>query len=194
MPQAGRDAITIGAELVMTLQTIVARRLPPGAGAVVSVTEFVTDGQRNVLPGHAILKGDVRARSPEDREQIERLMRQIAQGIASAHGVEIGFDFRTEFIETINAETPTKAVIRVAEQTGLTTYPDRPPMSFSEDFAHFSAAVPGCFLLLGNGETGPHAQPLHSDDYDFNDALLPIGAKFWTDLVRDRLHAQSISP
>ena len=60
-------------------------------------------------------------------------------------------------------------------------------MSFSEDFAHFSAAVPGCFLLLGNGETEAHGQPLHSSDYDFNDALLPIGATFWTKLVRDRL-------
>ena len=44
-----------------------------------------------------------------------------------------------------------------------------------------------CFLLLGNGEAGPHGQPLHSSDYDFNDAILPIGAAFWADLVRDRL-------
>ena len=56
MPQAGRDAITIGADLVQALQTIVSRKLAPGAGAVVSVTEFQTDGQRNVLPGQAILK------------------------------------------------------------------------------------------------------------------------------------------
>jgi hippurate hydrolase len=60
-------------------------------------------------------------------------------------------------------------------------------MSFSEDFAHFCAAVPGCFLLLGNGTEGPYGQPLHASDYDFNDALLPIGAAFWAQLVRDRL-------
>jgi Arc/MetJ-type ribon-helix-helix transcriptional regulator len=48
-------------------------------------------------------------------------------------------------------------------------------MSFSEDFAHFTAAVPGYFLLLVIGEDGPHGQPLHSSDYDFNDALLPHG-------------------
>ncbi|MEL7256338.1 MAG: amidohydrolase [Pseudomonadota bacterium] len=187
MPQAGRDAITIGAEIVQALQTIVSRKLPPGAGAVVSVTEFLTDGQRNVLPGHATLKGDARARSPEDRDQIERLMRQIANGIASAHGVDVKVDFRTEFIETINAPDPTDAAIRVSQQIGLDTLPDRQPMSFSEDFAHFSAAVPGCFALLGNGETGPHGQPLHANDYDFNDTLLPIGVDFWTALVRDRL-------
>jgi hippurate hydrolase len=187
MPQAGRDAITIGAEIVQALQTIVARKLAPGAGAVVSVTEFLTDGQRNVLPGHATLKGDARARSPEDRDQIEAFMRQIATGIAAAHGVEVSVDFRTEFIETINAPEPTQAVLRAAQAQGLETIPDRTPMSFSEDFAHFTAAVPGCFLLLGNGEDGPHGQPLHSSDYDFNDALLPVGASLWTALVRDRL-------
>lgn len=187
MPQAGRDAITIGAEIVQALQTIVARKLAPGAGAVVSVTEFLTDGQRNVLPGTAILKGDVRARTPDDRKEIDGYMRQIAEGIAAAHGVAVDVGFNTEFIETINAQNPTDAVIRAANAAGLDTVRDRQPMSFSEDFAHFSAAVPGCFLLLGNGETEAHGQPLHSSDYDFNDALLPIGATFWTKLVRDRL-------
>lgn len=187
MPQAGRDAITIGAEIVQALQTIISRKLAPGAGAVVSVTEFLTDGQRNVLPGTAILKGDVRARTPADRKEIDTLMRQIAKGIASAHGVSVDVAFNTEFIETINAQDPTSAVIRVAGAAGLETLPNRQPMSFSEDFAHFAAAVPGCFMLLGNGEAGAHGQPLHSSDYDFNDALLPIGSALWAALVRDRL-------
>lgn len=187
MPQVGVDAITVGAELVQALQTIVSRKLAPGAGAVVSVTEFTCDGQRNVLPGHATLKGDVRTRGPEDRASVEHFMRQIATGIAAAHGVTVAVSFNTEFIETINAATPTKAVIRAARTAGLDVIPDRDPMSFSEDFAHFSAAVPGCFLLLGNGTEGAHGQPLHASDYDFNDALLPIGADFWATLVRDRL-------
>lgn len=187
MPQVGRDAITIGAEIVQTLQTIVSRKLAPGAGVVVSVTEFLTDGQRNVLPGTATLKGDVRARMPADREEVDRLMRQIAQGIGAAHGVTVSVRFNTEFIETLNAPEPTRAVVDVALAMGLEAEGNREPMSFSEDFAHFCAAVPGCFLLMGNGQKGPCAQPLHSDDYDFNDDLLPIGAAFWTQLVRDRL-------
>ncbi|MEX0317332.1 MAG: amidohydrolase [Ruegeria sp.] len=189
MPQVGVDAITVGAEMVQALQTIVSRKLAPGAGAVVSVTEFVTDGQRNVLPGQAVLKGDVRARSPEDRVAIAGFMRQIAQGVAAAHDATVEVDFNTGFVETLNAEGPTEAVVRVAHAMGFETLADRPPMSFSEDFAQFSVAVPGCFLLLGNGEEGPNGQPLHSNDYDFNDALLPIGARFWAELVRDRLPA-----
>ena len=187
MPHVGVDAITVGAEMVLALQTIVSRKLAPSAGAVVSVTEFLTDGQRNVLPGHATLKGDVRARLPEDRQALERFMRQITTGIAAAHGISADMRFTTEFIETINAPGPTDAVVRTSRALDLETIADRSPMSFSEDFAHFCAAIPGCFLLLGNGQSGPHGQPLHSVDYDFNDALLPIGSDFWAELVRDRL-------
>lgn len=190
MPQVGVDAITVGAEMVLALQTIVSRKLAPGAGAVLSVTEFLTDGQRNVLPGRATLKGDVRARLPEDRQAVEGFMRQIVEGVARTHGITATMTFHAEFIETINAPVPVAAVVRAARAAGLEVDGDCPPMSFSEDFAHFSAAVPGCFLLLGNGTEGPHGQPLHAADYDFNDALLPIGAAFWAELVRDRLPAR----
>ena len=193
MPQAGRDAITIGAEIVQALQTIVSRKIAPGAGVVVSVTEFLTDGQRNVLPGTVTLKGDVRARAPEDRKDVARLMGQLVEGIGAAHGVAVTVKFKTEFIETINAPEQTHAVVIAALALGLEAEGNREPMSFSEDFAHFLAAVPGCFLLLGNGQEGPCGQPLHSNDFDFNDDLLPIGAAFWTQLVRDRLPASSDS-
>lgn len=187
MPHVGVDAITVGAELVGVLQTIVARKLPPGAGVVVSVTEFITDGQRNVLPGEAILKGDVRSPLPEYRDAVEKFMRQIVDGVAATHKVGIDMSFKSEFVETINAAEPTAAAARVSMAAGLDTEPERKAMSFSEDFAHFCNAVPGCFMLLGNGETGSHGQPLHAADYDFNDELLPIGAQFWEQLVKDRL-------
>lgn len=187
MPHVGVDAILVGADLVQALQSIVARKLPPDSGAVVSVTEFITDGQRNVLPGRAVLKGDARTRTAADRDRVEALMRQIAAGVAATHDIEIAVDFRTEFVETINAPEPTEAVIRVARATVESVIADRPPMSFSEDFAHFANAVPGCFLLLGNGTEGHSGMPLHASDYDFNDDALLIGARFWTALVSDRL-------
>ena len=190
MPHLGVDAITVGAELVLALQTIVSRKLAPGAGAVVSVTEFLTDGQRNVLPGQAVLKGDVRARQPEDRQAVAQFMAQVVEGVAATHGITAEMSFNTEFIEVLNAQAPVEAVLRAGRVAGLDVIGDRPPMSFSEDFAHFATAVPGCFLLLGNGTDGAHGQPLHAADYDFNDALLPIGAAFWAALVRDRLPAR----
>ncbi|WP_420413160.1 amidohydrolase [Roseibium sp.] len=187
MPQAGRETLTPGAELVLALQTIVSRKLPPSSGAVVSVTEFISDGQRNVLPGHTRIKGEVRARSSDDRSQAEYHLRQIAAGIGTSHEVDISVEFRTEFIEAVNDYDVATRVAEVARSLGLETDGNRPPMSFSEDFAYFADAVPGCFLLMGNGTEGAHGRPLHSADYDFNDDLLPIGASFWAELVRQRL-------
>ena len=48
MPQLGRETISIGAELIQAIQTIISRKMASGSGAVISVTEFITDGTRNV--------------------------------------------------------------------------------------------------------------------------------------------------
>ena len=187
MPHLGVDAITVGAEIVTSLQTIASRKMPPSSSVVVSVTEFITDGMRNVLAGTATIKGDVRCRLPEHRAKVEHYMRQIVNGIASAHQVEVNTNFNTEFIEVINATEPVDAVINTAATLGLPAIGNCDAMNFSEDFAHFSNEVPGCFILMGNGQDGAHAKPLHASDYDFNDALLPMGAQFWAELAKQQL-------
>jgi hippurate hydrolase len=189
MPQLGRDTITIGAEIVQAIQTIISRKISSGSGAVVSVTEFISNGQRNVLSGETILKGDVRTRQIDDRKKIEIYLNQIAEGIATAHDIKIEVAFETEFIETINHIKPTEAVLKTAKNSGLKVT-NCEPMSFSEDFAHFSNAVPGCFFLLGNGIIGANNKPLHSSDYDFNDDLLSIGSDFWASLAKNRLSTE----
>ncbi|KLN60776.1 amidohydrolase [Kiloniella spongiae] len=187
MPQKGVDAILVGSEIVQAFQSIVARKMDPGCGAVVSITEFTTDGRRNVLPGSATLKGDVRARTPDDREQIKTHMQRLLNGITHGHDVEADFSFNTEFIETINSADPTQIAIQAAKKISDNVEGDREPMSFSEDFALFSQKKPGCFILMGNGTEGAHGKPLHASDYDFNDDALTIGAAFWAQLVANRL-------
>jgi hippurate hydrolase len=54
------------------------------------------------------------------------------------------------------------------------------PVTGSEDFAYYLQHKPGCFLRLGNGESGAM---LHNAKYDFNDDNLTIGAAYWTRLV-----------
>jgi hippurate hydrolase len=57
----------------------------------------------------------------------------------------------------------------------------------SEDFARFLAVVPGCFMIIGNGLDGACGSSLHNPHYDFNDAILPIGADYWVQLVTSQL-------
>ena len=184
MPHVGRDTISVGSEIIQSLQNIISKKLAPGSGSVLSVTEFTSDGARNVLPGNSLIKGDVRSRNKEDRLEIKRLMGTLVEGISDAHEITGEVSFETEFVETINSSDQTETVIAVAEELGLSLEGNCEPMSFSEDFAHFSNVVPGCFFLLGNGQTGCASSPLHSSSYDFNDELLPIGVKIWSKIVR----------
>ena len=121
-------------------------------------------------------------------------MTNIVDGISRAHEIESKFSFETEFVETINSGDQTNSVIEVAEELGLSHDSNCEPMSFSEDFAHFSNVVPGCFFLLGNGKSGCVSSPLHSSSYDFNDELLPIGVEIWSKLVRNILPLNEVQP
>ena len=194
MPHVGRDTISVGSEIIQSLQNIISKKLAPGSGSVLSVTEFTSDGARNVLPGNSLIKGDVRSRNKEDRLEIKRLMGTLVEGISDAHEITGEVSFETEFVETINSSDQTETVIAVAEELGLSLDGNCEPMSFSEDFAHFSNVVPGCFFLLGNGQTGCVSSPLHSSSYDFNDELLPIGVKIWSKIVRKILPINEMQP
>ena len=194
MPHVGRDTISVGCEIIQSLQNIISKKLSPGSGSVLSVTEFTSDGARNVLPGNSLIKGDVRSRNKEDRLEIKRLMSTLVEGISDAHEITGEVSFETEFVETINSSDQTETVIAVAEELGLSLDRNCEPMSFSEDFAHFSNVVPGCFFLLGNGQTGCVSSPLHSSSYDFNDELLPLGVKIWSRIVRKILPITEMQP
>ena len=194
MPHVGRDTISVGCEIIQSLQNIISKKLAPSSGSVLSVTEFTSDGARNVLPGNSLIKGDVRSRNKEDRLEIKRLMSTLVEGISDAHEITSEVSFETEFVETINSSDQTETVIAIAEELGLSLDRNCEPMSFSEDFAHFSNVVPGCFFLLGNGQTGCASSPLHSSSYDFNDELLPIGVNIWSGIVRKILPITEMQP
>ena len=189
LPHMGVDAIMVGAEVVGALQTIVSRKLNPALNGVVSVTEFITDGKRNVLPGKALLKGDARALTPEVAGEIERRMRRIVEGICLAHDVSAEVSFETIFPATINAAQASAAATRAARSLAGdgAVDGDCEPKLFSEDFAHLAAARPGCFVLMGNGTSGANGRPLHSADYDFNDQVLVAGSSFWVELTEQQL-------
>ena len=189
LPHMGVDAILVGAELVTALQSIVARKLDPAQHGVVSVTEFITDGRRNVLPGTSTLKGDARALTPATNAAIEAHMRQIANGIAAAHDVSITVAYETVFPAIQNHQDAVAAAAHAARSSAGASKvnADCDPKLFSEDFAHMSHAAPSCFMLIGNGTSGANARPLHATDYDFNDEILVPGASYIATLIEEIL-------
>lgn len=191
-PHMAVDPLVIGAEIVLALQTIVARALDPQQPAVVSCTEFITDGIRNAIPTEVLIKGDTRSYAPEVQQLLQARMRALCAGIAGAHGAQCSVEYTHEFAPTVNwpqcvdvAVCAAQAVVG-ADRVDAAT----PSMMISEDFGRFLQAIPGAFVFLGNGAgTEAGSVPLHNARYDFNDQILPVGARYFAELARTRLPA-----
>jgi len=191
MPHLGKDAIVIAAEIVSAMQTLVSRSLDPLDNAVVSFTEFLTNGTVNVVPGQVVLKGDTRSLTTTVQDLIDTTMERIVAGICAAHGASYEFSYQRNFIPTVN--TAAEASIAAAVATSVVgpenVLGDSRPAMTSEDFGYMLQARPGAYLLLGNGIEGIGGCSLHNPAYDFNDEILCIGADFWVALVESQLAA-----
>ena len=191
MPHLGKDPIVIGAEIVTAMQSLVARTLDPMEHAVVSFTEFETNGTVNVVPGQVRLKGDTRSLTTAVQQHIEATMERIVSGICAAHGASYEFSYRHNFVPTINTPAEAEIAAQVAQQVvgPQNVVGDSRPVMASEDFGYMLQARPGAYLLLGNGEEGIGGCSLHNPAYDFNDDILSIGADFWVELIETQLKA-----
>jgi len=187
-PHWGNEVLVAACALVTNLQTIVARRIDPADIGVVSVTELITNGTRNALPGTAQILGDCRSFRSEVSERIEKQMRVITEGTALAFNIEADVHYTREFVPLLNDAALTDEAMAVA--TELFGAPQvrtaSKPMTASEDFAQFLSRVPGCFVFLGNGK---ESAPLHNPSYDFNDEGLVHGMRFHVGIARRRLPA-----
>ncbi len=187
-PELTVDPMVVGAEVVLALQAIVSRSLAPRDHGVVSVTEFVTDGARNIIPSHVTIRGDVRGYDEEVSDTIRARMDQVATGVAAAHGATVSFTYQRDFAPAVNTAAEVEEAARAAREGGGTLVDTTfGRVGFSEDFAQFLHHRPGCLVLLGNGTDGPHGRSLHHPGYDFNDAVLRHGVDYWCHLVRGRL-------
>ncbi|WP_118134417.1 amidohydrolase [Oceanicella sp. SM1341] len=186
-PDTGREALVAGCALVGDLQGIVSRRLSPAEAAVVSVTEFLTDGTRNVLPGTVRLLGDARSFTPAVSARIEAEMRRLAAGTATSYALDVTVEYRREFVPLLNDPALAQEVVAAARSLpGATVCAAAEPVCASEDFARFLAHVPGVFTFIGNGEA---SAPLHNPEYDFDDRALMPGAQLLAAIARRRLAA-----
>jgi len=190
-PHMSKDPIVIGSEIVLALQTIVSRNIKPYIPAVISCTEFITDGVHNAIPTNVVIKGDTRSFDPEVQNQIEERMRTISEGISKINGAECQFEYTHEFAPTVNSakcvDIAVKAARNIVGESKVDA--DGPMFLGSEDFGVFAQKIPGGFVFIGNGDDseGVGNIPLHSSKYDFNDKVLKTGAEYFAELIRLRL-------
>ena len=188
MPHLSADPVVAGSAIVMGLQTIVSRNVPPLHMAVITVGAFQSGVNNNVIPQNATLKLSVRALDRDVRELLRNRIVELVELQAQSYGVTAKVEFLPGYPVLVNTPTETAIAREVAvalvgaDNVVLQTE----PLTASEDFAYMLDQVPGSYLFIGNGDAangGHGACMVHNPNYDFEDRNIPVGAAFWVALT-----------
>ena len=188
VPEDAADPVLAGASIVMALQTIVSRNISPFESAVVTVASFHAGTASNIISETAELVLSIRSFEPDVRDFLQKRITEVARGQAESYGMRATVDYRRCYDATVNHPAET-AFVR--DQAAAFAGADKVielerPFMLSEDFTYMLQACPGCYFLIGT-RSGPEDKPIHHPAFDFNDAVLPLGAGFWTRLTEASL-------
>jgi amidohydrolase len=194
VPWGGIDPIVVGAQIVMSLQTIVSRTVNiTEAPAVVTIGAFNGGNRFNIIPEAVELLGTVRAFNEDVRKDIHRRIRDIATKTAEAAGATAEITYGIGYPATINDPTLTDKMaptlrrvagadnVRVSALTGT-----------AEDFSFFQQKVPGMFFFLGvtpKGIDPKTAAQNHSPLFFADESALPLGVRALANLALDYLYS-----
>jgi hippurate hydrolase len=188
MPHLGDDTVLAAASMTLALHALLGRVVDAQDSAVLSITQLQAGDTWNVLPSRAVLRGTVRAFRESVQDTLEAAIGETARTTAAAHRCSADVRYDRRYPATVNdpdaaARAARAAALVFGEEAILHT--PRPSMG-SEDFAFMLRERPGCYVWLGNGSTDG-GRVLHNPRYDFNDEILPLGARWWVTLVECEL-------
>ncbi|MDH4451337.1 MAG: M20 family metallopeptidase [Rhodoferax sp.] len=198
IPHNAIDPVVVACQLVQGFQTIISRNVKPIDAGVISVTMVHAGEATNVIPDRCELRGTVRTFSIEVLDLIEHRMRAMSESLCAAFNTRVEFEFVRNYPPTINSAPEAAFARKVMERmVGADKVFAQEPTMGAEDFSFMLQAKPGCYAFIGNGE-GDHRSlghgggpcTLHNPSYDFNDALLPVGATYWVRLAEEWLQPQ----
>ncbi|MDR7080106.1 amidohydrolase [Neobacillus niacini] len=180
-PHLANDSIVAGAHFVTAVQTVVSRRLNPFDMGVVTIGSFDGKGTFNVIKDSIEIEGDVRAMTDETRVTIEREIRRIAKGIEEEFNVTCALTYTPDYPPLYNDPEVTEMVasyLKKANDKDIVEVQEFPPMSPSEDFAHYAKKFPACFFYIcctPKGVEKPYFN--HHPKFDIDEDALLVAAK-----------------
>ncbi|MEE2828327.1 MAG: M20 family metallopeptidase [Myxococcota bacterium] len=189
-PHLGVDALLAGSALVQNLQALVARELPPGTPAVVTVGTFHAGESHNVLAGQAHLSGTIRCFDPEIAIQLEDGLRRMTESVAATHRCSARLDLGEGCPVVLN--DPEISNLAAEAARGLlgddAVLPLPEPNMGAEDFSFYLRRVPGCYARLGAG-SGLSEEPsaAHSSTFDWDEQAIAVGARYFEAVARKAL-------
>jgi hippurate hydrolase len=185
-PHEGVDAVVVGSLLVMAIQTIVSREINPAHPSVVTVGRFDAGTASNILAGRATLEGTIRAQEKAVRDRIVSSLKRICESVGALHDAQIRMTLEEGTPPVVNSEEMAKiareAAIAVAGEENAVSL--HTPNMGGEDFAFYMEKVKGCFVRFGARAPGREGYPAHSSRFDFDEDILPLGARYFHEVAR----------
>ncbi|MFS8931229.1 M20 aminoacylase family protein [Cupriavidus taiwanensis] len=183
-PHLAVDPLVAAAAIVMALQTVVSRNVPPNESAVLTVGRLRAGDALNVIPADAEIGISVRSFSPEVRALLKDRITTLAHMTAESYGANAEIRYVEGYPVVDNAADAVALAAQVAMELVGEEDVDRdyPKMMGSEDFAYMLQECPGALVRIGNGPSDG-GRGLHNPRYDFNDSNLALGAAFWSRLT-----------
>ncbi len=174
MPHLCADPVQGIAHLIVAVNAIVARNLPPLQAGVISTCTLKAGEAQNQVPERASMGGTIRAFSTDVMDMLKRRLTETAEGIAMAFGLEAQIRIGGDLAPTANVPEEAERAAAAAKAAGLKVRRDMEPTLGAEDFGRFLADIPGAYAWIGNGPSAG----LHNPAYDYNDEILPVAARF----------------
>ncbi len=187
MPESGVDPVTIAAEVIHAIQTMIAREVSSQESAIVSVCSIrsrTADEEQyqkvyNVIPNCVEMAGTIRTLNNDVREYVVKRLGEIVEGICKTAHAEGTCEVRPVAPVLMNAQANVELFEKSAKKLlpeDHIHYLERASMG-SEDAAFFQNLVPGCYFNFSNYlPIDGKVYPLHNTHYADNEENLPIGA------------------
>ncbi len=174
MPNLSVDPVVMASQAVLAFQNIASRYIDPVDRIVLSVCALHGGQQYNVIPDSVKLQGTVRYFRKELKDEIQRLMENILEGVTSAAGGSFSFDYHPNYIPLINDSRCVNHLGEtVSKYLGSDKWSSDAAITFgAEDFSFYTDKKPGAFYRLGLGSDYPS---LHNCRFDFNDRAIKNG-------------------
>jgi len=182
-PHQGFDAITLSAQVIQAMQTVVSRRLDPIRGRVLTVGTIQGGTKDNIVAGRVTMTGTIRTFEPETREALLAELER-ACGVARALGGDYELRIVPGYAAIVNDPDMAALVREVASDLlGPEHVQDAELQMGGEDFAYFAQKAPGCFFSLGGAIADEPPRRHHHPLFDIDEACLPIGAALLAEIA-----------
>ncbi len=185
-PHEATDAIVITGALIGALQTLVSRETDPTHPSVVTIGRIEAGSAPNVIAETAVLEGSVRSTRSDVREHLHGGIRRMAAAFGQLYGADLDVEIRPGYPPVVNSPAEAELAHRAARSSlgeASLRQLDHPSMG-AEDFSYYLQQMPGCYLRFGARPPDSDYIPLHNPAFDIDEAVLPVGAAVFDEIVR----------